>query len=154
MTFRRLYFLGLLALAAVHAVQNSPGEGPVDQAGQLAFRIEDTHSRVGLFAVKLSVGLLTQKDGKLVGDYVMEVPLFESKGDHGHIVLPIEMPLERIGVEGGTLTGEGHSGKKPGEVHKIVCKILPLKDKGIELAITTPKRTVHFTSSYKLIETE
>ena len=153
MGFRVFSYLALLAITAIHAV-------PVDSVAQWqkrmdssAIRIEDTSCRVGFFAVKLSVGLLTQKEGALVGDYVIDVPLLKSKSDHGHIILPIDKPLDSFGEDGGVLIGEGHSRKNPGEIHKIVCTILPLDDKRIELNITTSQRTVHFTSSYAVIET-
>lgn len=153
MGFRIFSYLALLALSSVHAV-------PVDSVAQLqkrtdssAIRIEDARCRIGFFTVKLSVGLLTQKEGALVGDYVINVPLLQSKSDFGHIILPIEKPLESFGQEGGVLIGEGYSRKNPGEIHKIVCTILPLDDKRIELNITTSQRTVHFTSSYAVIET-
>lgn len=125
-----------------------------DQIDRLSFRIADSQSRVGFFAVKLSVGLLTQEDGSLVGDYVIDIPLFTSKSDHGRIVLPIDIPLEQISTEGGRLTGKAYSEKKPGEVHQVVCTIHPLDNKGIQLAVTTSKRTVHFSSAYELLETE
>ena len=153
MTCRLFSFLWLFALSSLHAVPDSSIEPPQSRMDPMAIQIEDTSCRVGLFAVKLSVGLLTQKENTLVGEYVIDVPLFQSKSDHGHVILPIDKPLESFGEKGGVLIGEGHSRKNPGEVHKIVCKILPIDNKGIELAITTSRRTVHFSSSYAVIET-
>ena len=154
MTMRLFSCLGLLALVAAQAAHSISHKLPAGEIDQVAFRIEDAKCRVGLLAVKLSVGRLIQEDGVLVGDYVIDVPLFKSKGDHGRITLPIDMPLERISEEGGILTGEGHSEKNPGEIHKIVCTIRPLDDKRIKLAVTTSQRTIYFTSSYELIEAD
>ncbi|MGC6456668.1 MAG: hypothetical protein ACON39_03495 [Coraliomargaritaceae bacterium] len=152
MTRRVSSFLWLFALTSLQAVPDSSVERPQSRMDPMAIQIEDTSCRVGLFAVKLSVGLLTQKENTLVGEYVIDVPLFQSKSDHGQVILPIDKPLESFGEKGGVLIGEGHSRKNPGEVHKIVCKILPIDNKRIELAITTSQRTVHFSSSYAVIE--
>lgn len=152
MTRRVTSFLLLFTLSSVHAVPDSSIEPPQSRMDPMAIQIEDTSCRVGLLSVTLSVGLLTQEENTLVGEYVIDVPLFQSKGDHGHVILPIDKPLESFDEKGGVLIGEGHSRKNPGEIHKIVCKILPIDNKRIELAITTSQRTVHFSSSYAVIE--
>lgn len=139
----------LLASAAIHA------NAEEKNADELAFRIENSKCYVGVAQVRLSVGTLTQIDGKLVGDYEIEVPLKKSKNDRGRIELDIDQCFIQIGEKGGTLRGFAFS-EKAGNENKppsvVVCKIGPLTDKLIELAITTTRRTLNFHSSYKLVE--
>jgi len=152
MVFRGLFFLFLVyTINSPHAAGGSPVQTKEDRSGAWAFRIEDSKSSVGIFAVQLSVGLLTQDTGCLVGNYSIHIPLFPSKDDHGRITIPIDKQLSLIGESGGTLTGEARSNRAPGEIHKIVCKITPLHKGRIELAITTTQRTIEFKSFYEVI---
>lgn len=116
------------------------------------FRIDDAKSRVSFAAVKLSVSDLKPKDGNLVGEYTIRVPLMESKNDHGKIVLPLDISMDELDAAGGTLRGEAISHKGSKEANTIVCRIYPGEDQMIELDITTSKRTVHFESRYKIVE--
>jgi len=119
---------------------------------RFAFRIEDSRSFVGIAPVYLSVGKLEPKDGKLVGTYSIRVPLKTSKNDKGRIVLPLDAKVSVLGAKGGVLKGKAHSETDEGTVNDIVCIILPEKDQGIKLAITTKKRTINFESRYSIIE--
>ena len=148
--FRLMAFLAFISVSAFATeVQVLEPEDTID----LAFKIEDSKSYVGIAAVKLSVSELVQEDGQLVGDYSINVPLSKSNNDSGRIVLPIDTPLHEIGEAGGTLRGKAYSDKEGKKPNLIVCTIGPLSDKDIKLAITTEKRTLNFDSSYVLIET-
>ena len=135
------------------AEDNAPRE-PLEGKSfeDFAFRIEDTKSYIGIAAVKLSVGKLEPKNGKLVGSYRIRVPLMGSKNDHGRIVLPFDVSVQDLGEKGGTLRGKAYSEKNEKEApHTIVCEIHPLDRKTLRLAITTPHRTIEFDSTYSLI---
>lgn len=154
MTRLNTRFFGPLVIALLSVFSTAhAAEINVDK---LAFQIESSKCYVGIAQVKLSVGTLTQVNGKLVGDYRIEVPLKKSKNDSGRIELVIDQCFEKIGEEGGTLRGFAYS-EKDGKVDEdpslVVCKIGPLSDKAIELAITTSSRTINFDSSYVLVET-
>lgn len=116
------------------------------------FRIDDAKSRVSLASVKLSVSDLEPKDGNLVGEYTIQVPIMESRNDHGKIILPLDISMKELEVNGGTLRGEAISHKKSNETNTIVCRIYPGEDQMIELDITTSKHTVNFESRYKIVE--
>ncbi|MGB0257208.1 MAG: hypothetical protein ACPGES_01035 [Coraliomargarita sp.] len=151
-TYLRL--MALLAFISVSAFATETQPLTQDETTELAFKIEDSKSYVGIAAVKLSVSKLVQEDGQLVGDYSINVPLSKSNNDTGRIVLPIDIPLHEIGEEGGTLRGKAYSNKEGKKPNLIVCKIGPLTDKDIKLAITTEKRTLNFDSSYVLIDNQ
>ena len=145
--FLSLIVCGQLAIAASDrkAASDADWEG-------LAFRIEDSRAFVGIAPVYLSVSKLKPVDGNLVGTYSITVPLRSSSNDEGKIVLPLDSKVSDIGTKGGTLTGKAHSSSDEGVVNKIVCVILPEKDQGIELAITTKDRTLNFRSRYTIVE--
>lgn len=142
---------GLLAITLA-SVFSSAHATEVD-TDKLAFQIENSKAYVGIAAVKLSVSTLRQVDGKLVGDYNIEVPLKKSKNDSGRIELEIDDSFEKIGEEGGTLRGFAFSSKEDKKPNLVVCKVGPLSDKDIELAITTEHRTLNFDSKYVLVDT-
>lgn len=116
------------------------------------FRIEDAKSRVSIASVKLSVSDLKPEDGNLVGEYTIEVPLFNSKNDHGTIILPLDISMENLGVKGGTLRGKAISHKDSQTANRIVCRIFPGDEQFIELDITTDNRTIQFESRYTILE--
>ncbi|NBB79687.1 MAG: hypothetical protein GVY36_09620 [Verrucomicrobia bacterium] len=116
------------------------------------FRIKDAKSRVSLASVKLSVSDLKPKDGNLVGEYTIEVPLMNSKNDHGKIVLPLDINMDNLDVTGGTLRGKAISYKDDTESNIIVCRIFPGEEQFIELDITTNDRTIQFESRYTIVE--
>ena len=119
----------------------------------LAFKIEDTKCRVGIASVKLSVSQLTPKNGNLVGEYTIEVPLMQSKNDKGRIVLPLnDTTIGELGENGGVLKGKAISYKDGTTPNHIRCEVLPLKNKSILLAITTHDRTLEFKSNYAISE--
>lgn len=118
----------------------------------LAFSIEDSRAFVGIAPVYLSVSKLTPEGGNLVGTYSIRVPLKSSKNDRGKIVLPLDIKVSELGAKGGVLKGKAHSQKDDKSINEIVCVILPEKDQGIRLAITTDKRTINFNSRYTVIE--
>ncbi|MFO8027362.1 MAG: hypothetical protein R6U56_06840 [Opitutales bacterium] len=118
----------------------------------LAFSIEDSRAFVGIAPVYLSVSKLKPEGGNLVGTYSISVPLKTSKNDRGKIVLPLDGKVSELGAEGGVLKGKAHSQKNEDSVNKIVCEIMPEKDRAIRLAITTDKRTINFKSRYTVIE--
>jgi hypothetical protein len=121
---------------------------------RLAFSIEDARAFVGIAPVYLSVSELKPEDGNLVGTYSINVPLKTSKNDRGKIVLPLEGKVSDLGSKGGVLKGKAHSQTDEGTINEIVCVIRPENDRGIELAITTEKRTINFKSRYTVIELE
>lgn len=149
-----LRLMAVLAFISVSAFATEVQELEPKDTVDLSFKIEDSKSYVGIAAVKLSVSELVQEDGQLVGDYSIDVPLSKSNNDTGRIVLPIDIPLDQIGEEGGTLRGKAYSNKDGKKPNLIVCKIGPLSDKDIKLAITTEKRTLNFDSSYVLIDSQ
>ena len=116
------------------------------------FRIEDAKSRVSFASVKLSVSDLKPEDGNLVGKYTIEVPLMKSKGDHGKIILPLDINMDNLDVTGGTLRGEAISFKENKNPNSIVCRIFPGEGRSIELDITTDDRTIQFESRYTIVE--
>ncbi|MEM8867480.1 MAG: hypothetical protein AAGC73_04355 [Verrucomicrobiota bacterium] len=117
-----------------------------------AFTIEDSRCYVGIAKVVLSVSELTQEDGYLVGDYVLDVPMVKSKSDHGRIKLPVEETFEELKKNGGVLKGNAYSGVVEGKINKVVCEIVPEENQAIRLAITTDHRTINFISRYTIIE--
>lgn len=147
-----LRLMALLAFISVSAFATEAQPLSQKETSDLAFKIEDSKSYVGIAAVKLSVSELVQEDGQLVGDYTINVPLKKSKNDTGRIVLPIDIPLDQLGEQGGTLRGKAYSDKEGKKPNLIVCKIGPLTNKDIKLAITTENRTLKFDSSYVLID--
>ncbi len=121
----------------------------------LVFEIEDTKCRVGIASVKLHVSTLKPEDGNLVGEYSIVVPLMQSKNDKGRIILPLnDKTVGILGEKGGTLRGEAISYKEGTTPNSIICKVLPLKNKTILLAITTDDRTLEFESNYTVNEKE
>jgi hypothetical protein len=145
-------FAFLLLLQAPAFAKQLPA--PVDPAWEkLAFSIEDSRTFVGIAPVYLSVSELKPEGGNLVGTYKIDVPLMTSKNDHGKIILPLKAKVSDLGEKGGVLKGKAHSEAEEGTVNDIVCVIIPEKDQAIQLAITTDKRTVKFTSRYTVIET-
>ena len=118
----------------------------------MAFRIEDSKTRVGIASVNLTVSELKPIDGELIGYYEIEVPLMSSKNDSGRIVLPLDKSVSELGEKGGVLKGTATSTRNKDIRNKIVCEIRPLSNKGIYLAITTPDRTLNFESKYTVIE--
>jgi hypothetical protein len=116
------------------------------------FRIEDAKSRVSIASVKLSVSDLRPEDGNLVGEYTIEVPLMASKNDRGKIILPLDISMENLDIEGGTLRGEAISYKDAEKTNVIVCRIFPGEKQSIELDITTNDRTLQFESRYTIVE--
>ncbi|MGJ8652076.1 MAG: hypothetical protein ACSHX8_02270 [Opitutaceae bacterium] len=120
----------------------------------LAFEIEDTKCRVGIASVKLSVTTLKSKDGNLVGEYSIVVPLMSSQNDKGRIVLPLNnSTVGDLGEKGGILKGQAISYKEGTTPNSIRCEVLPLDNKTILLAIKTDKRTLEFKSSYTVSDT-
>ena len=144
---------GLLAIAIALAGVFASASATEADVEKLAFQIENSNCYVGIAKVKLSVSTLKQGDGKLVGNYKIEVPLKKSKNDSGRIELVIDQSFEQIGEEGGTLRGLAFSDKNNKKPNQIICKIGPLTDKDIELAITTSNRTLNFDSRYALVDT-
>lgn len=149
MRFSHLILI-LLSVAFLQASEMAPAN-MAEGYENAVFRIEDSKSRVSIASVKLSVGDLTAVDGQLVGDYDIQVPLMQSKNDHGRIVLPLHMSLAELGKKGGTLTGQSISQKENTTPNKIVCQVIPQKDQTILLAITTDDRTIKFTSRYQIV---
>lgn len=120
--------------------------------GESVFRINDAKTRVSIASVKLSVSDLKREEGNLVGEYTIVVPLMTSKNDKGKIVLPLDRDMHVIGAEGGVLKGQAISYKDGTTPNLIVCQILPAEGQKILLDITTDDRTLHFKSSYSIIE--
>jgi hypothetical protein len=116
------------------------------------FRIEDAKSRVSIASILLSVSDLKPKEGNLVGEYTIEVPLMKSKNDKGIIVLPLDITMKELGANGGTLRGEAISYKEGTTPNLIVCQVIPAKDQKILLEITTDDRTLEFKSRYTIVE--
>lgn len=116
------------------------------------FRIEDAKSRVSFASVKLSVSDLKPEGDNLVGEYTIEVPLMRSKGDHGKIILPLDISMDNLDLKGGTLRGEAISFKENKTPSAIVCRIYPGEGRSIELDITTDDRTIQFESRYTIVE--
>ena len=134
--------------------QSSAQTPNLDSWEDLAFRIEDSKTRVGIASVNLSVSELKPIDGELIGYYEIEVPLMRSKNDSGRIVLPLDKSVRELGNSGGPLNGIAYSQKDKSIRNKIVCDIRPLDKKAIFLAITTADRTLHFESKYTVIEVD
>jgi hypothetical protein len=149
MRFSHLILI-LLSVASLQAFEMTPAN-LAEGYENAVFRIDDSKSRVSIASVQLSVGDLTAVDGQLVGDYNIQVPLMQSKNDHGRIVLPLHMSLAELGKKGGTLTGQSISHKANTTPNKIVCQVIPQKDQAIRLAITTDNRTIQFTSRYQIV---
>ena len=155
-TVRRYFtLLPILAVAVLplEGSKEASAQAPkLDTWEDLAFRIEDSKTRVGIASVNLSVSELKPINGELIGYYEIEVPLMSSKNDSGRIVLPLDQSVKDLGKKGGVLKGTAYSEKNKDQLNKIVCEIKPLDKKAIFLAITTPDRTLHFESKYTVIE--
>lgn len=139
------------ALAATSAKITEVSETTKSWDGSV-LRIEDSRSRVSLASVLLSVSDLTPEDGYLVGEYSIEVPLMQSKNDRGQIILPLDINMEALGRDGGTLRGQAISFKEDTKPNAIVCQILPDTEQSIHLDISTEDRTIHFRSRYTIVE--
>ncbi len=118
----------------------------------LAFEIEDAKSYVGIAAVKLSVSKLRPENGYLVGNYRIRIPLMRSKNDRGLIKLPLDATVADLAENGGILRGKAYSEDEDEPPNRIVCRIEPVNNRRILLAITTTKRTIEFTSQYSVVE--
>lgn len=147
-----LPIIAALVLPLQGSQQRTISDTKLDAWNSLAFRIEDSKTRVGIASVKLSVSELKPIDGALIGYYTIEVPLMSSKNDTGRIVLPIDMSVDQLGKKGGVLTGIAYSKHDTNIRNKIVCEIRPQDDQAIRLAITTADRTLNFESKYTVIE--
>lgn len=149
MSYRLLLALLLVPFTVLSAEEAVPESDPAWDT--LSFRIEDSRAFVGIAPVYLSVSELTPKDGFLVGTYEIRVPLKSSKNDQGKIVLPLDTKVGDLGANGGVLRGKAHSNADEGTINRIVCEIIPEKNRAIRLAITTDERTIKFNSRYTVI---
>jgi len=118
----------------------------------LTFRIEDSSCFVGIAPVYLSVSELRPEGRFLTGTYEIRVPLKKSKNSSGRIVLPLDVTVQELRENGGTLRGKAVSRKKNKKPNAVVCEIHPQKEQLIRLAITTPDRTINFKSRYQVVE--
>ena len=147
--YRLLTSLCLLTMSTLFAtsasMESASWEGSV-------FRINDAKTRVSIASVRLSVSDLKPIDGKLIGEYTIEVPMMKSKNDKGKIVLSLDSSMQAIGADGGALRGQAISYKEGKTPNQIVCKILPQEDRKILLDITTDDRTLKFQSRYSIVE--
>ncbi len=149
--FRKVLFLAALLPCTTVIGGERPESGYEGQALEAAtFTIEDSRAYVGIAAVKLTVGVLRQEDGNLVGDYTIRVPMMTSKNDTGRIVLPVNVSLEELGRKGGVLRGTAYSDDPEAAPLGIVCEIRPHDDSAVLLAITTPDRTLNFESRFRV----
>lgn len=148
-------FLAVLcgpAMLSAHAPEASHHHHAFSSWHQFSFKIDDSKCRVGIASVKLSVSELKPKDGNLVATYTIKVPLSKSSNDSGLIVLPIDITVDELGKNGGTLRGKAYSDGDGTTSNTIICEIGPLGNKGIQLEIITDKRTLNFKSHYTVIE--
>lgn len=143
----------LLPCSMAHGSEVTHASSLLSSWDAFSFKIENTQCRVGIASVKLSVSELRPKGGNLVATYSIDVPLSKSSNDTGLIVLPIELTVDQLGTQGGTLTGFAYSSKEGATPNTIICEIRPHEDQGIRLAIITKKRTLKFKSRYTVIET-
>ena len=140
------------AMLSAYAPEASHPHHTFSSWDQFSFKIDDSKCRVGIASVKLSVSELKTKDGNLVATYTIQVPLKKSENDTGLIILPINVTVDELSKKGGVLRGKAYSYQKGKAPNTIICEIGPIENKGIQLEIITPKRTLNFKSRYTVIE--
>ncbi|MEM8953380.1 MAG: hypothetical protein AAGD22_04430 [Verrucomicrobiota bacterium] len=124
------------------------------EESEVIIDVADASTHVNLARVNLKVGKMSFVDGKLVGNYAIDVPLMSSKSERGRIILPL---IESVGVyarEGGTIKGEGIAEGKDEKPRQISVVFSPcdneMQEGGIQLKIDTGARILEFESTYQL----
>ncbi len=142
MRFNRPVFSGLfLPLLLALIAMGSPKAATV-----AALRMEPTRTRVGIAKVKLEVSGLDILDGRITGDYRIEVPLAPMLNDRGTIDLPLDQRADRLLTYGGTVTGTGTS-DDDGRIRPVVCTFSG--DGEVNITIQTDRRKLSFHTRFE-----
>lgn len=124
------------------------------EESELSIDVADSSTYVNLARVDLEVGEMSFVDGKLVGNYAIDVPLLSSKSERGRIILSLLEEVEIYARDGGTIVGEGIAEGKDEKPRKITVAFSPWDSEtekgGIQLKIDTGERILEFESTYHL----
>ncbi len=141
-----LIFLTAFNLSAKGSAQTDTGE--------VTFRIEDAHTRVGWVRVNLIMSELKWVGDRMIGNYDIQVPLFSSKNEVGKFDLHAETDIGRLRTGGGKLEGLGIKDFDSGRTRQIKGEVIPdshKPDSGVLLlSIDTGNRILHFRTRYHI----
>jgi len=137
---RSSLFVLLVALASVPAATGWSG----------SMSMEPAKTRVGMAKIKLHVrDLHRTAEDTMQGTYELRIPLAPWMNDRGEIQLRASGSLDRQMIDGGELSGSGHS-ELDGRTHPIVCRFGP--GGTVEITVATPERELAFHTRYELLD--